>query len=397
MFFIVVVGGVTRLTESGLSITEWEPVKGILPPIGEEQWMVEWEKYRVTPEGVLTNSQIDLPAFKRIFYMEWAHRIAGRVLGVGFILPAAYFLATKKVGPNVRWKLLAIASGIGFQGFLGWYMVKSGLSEEILANNAVPRVSQYRLAMHLGAALLLYTGMMHTAIGIMRDWRFAMGGDRMTAGVPVNNLMNVLNQPQVRRFGRWASVVAGMVLFTAVSGAFVAGLDAGLIYNEFPLMGDSIVPPLEEMYDIRYAKKADGSDKWWRNVFENPTTVQFDHRAFATTTFLCVLSLPFLATRPVLRNLLPPKSVKWAKGAMHAGILQVTLGISTLIYLVPVPLAASHQAGSVVLLTAMLGLLGTLRRPSKIAKLWAAARQRGMDKNVLKNVKSGMERRVNIP
>jgi cytochrome c oxidase assembly protein subunit 15 len=135
-----------------------------------------------------------------------------------FILPAIYFVSRGKVGPNVRWKLLALAGGIGFQGFLGWYMVKSGLSEEILSTpGAVPRVSQYRLAMHLGAALLLYTGMVHTAIGINRDWKYAMGQGK-TAGVEVKNLMNVLDQPAVRRFGKWAGFVTAAVLFTAVSG-----------------------------------------------------------------------------------------------------------------------------------------------------------------------------------
>jgi cytochrome c oxidase assembly protein subunit 15 len=129
-----------------------------------------------------------------------------------------------KVGPNVRWKLLAIAGGIGFQGFLGWYMVSSGLSEEIMTTpGAVPRVSQYRLAMHLGAALLLYTGMLHTALSISKDWKYAMGQGK-TAGVEVKSLLDVLNQPSVRRFGKWASVVKGMVLFTAISGELLEGV-----------------------------------------------------------------------------------------------------------------------------------------------------------------------------
>jgi cytochrome c oxidase assembly protein subunit 15 len=148
-----------------------------------------------------------------------------------FILPAAYFLMKGKVGPNVRWKLLAIAGGIGFQGFLGWYMVKSGLSEEILATpGAVPRVSQYRLAMHLGAALLLYTGMLHTALSISKDWKYAMGQGK-SAGVESSSLLRILNQPSVRRYGKWAGVVTGMVLFTAVSGEFWTVLcDRGVVY-----------------------------------------------------------------------------------------------------------------------------------------------------------------------
>lgn len=223
VFFIIVVGGVTRLTESGLSITEWEPFTGIIPPISDAEWQVEWEKYRVTPEGVLMNSQLDIAAFKRIFYMEWAHRVAGRVLGVGFVLPALYFIARGKVGTKVKWKLGALALGIGFQGALGWYMVKSGLDDEILATpGAVPRVSQYRLAAHLGAALLLYVGMIHTAIGISRDWKFATG--KKLSGIQTGTQQegqvfeSLIRGATARRFGRFATLIGTMVLVTAVSG-----------------------------------------------------------------------------------------------------------------------------------------------------------------------------------
>ncbi|KAJ9107869.1 hypothetical protein QFC19_002775 [Naganishia cerealis] len=493
VFFIIVVGGVTRLTESGLSITEWEPVKGILPPIGEEQWQVEWDKYKVTPEGVMMNSGLDRESFKKIFYMEWAHRLAGRVLGVGgaessrlhrvrkrestsgddqllhgrlerretvpqapsrgalraagygsaterpgvvalfertdrrdslcpsseasplhhqfntnhvpltprFVLPAAYFLARGKVAPGTRWKLAAIAGGIGFQGALGWYMVKSGLDQDLFAQpGAVPRVSQYRLAAHLGAALVLYTGMVHTAHTIKRDWAYATGGEgTKVAGVlGTDRLASVLQHPAVKRFGKWSTVVGGMVLLTAISGAFVAGLDAGLIYNEFPTMGGRLMPPAEEMMDPRYAKAVDKSDTWWRNLLENPTTVQFDHRALAITTFTAVLSLPLLATRPGLRRLLPPSTITWAKAASAAAILQVTMGITTLLYLVPIPLAAAHQAGSVVLLTAMLGLAGSMKRPSALARAYKAARaQQQTSANALKHVDSTLKARVNTP
>ncbi len=160
------------------------------------------------------NSQLDMGSFKRIYYMEWAHRIAGRVLGVGFILPAAYFLIRRKVSPKVSLKLLAIASGIGFQGALGWYMVKSGLEpENFVEPGSVARVSQYRLAMHLGAALLLYTGMLHTAMGISRDWKFANGVKGYGVGDVERKWVGNLG-----RFRGWSRVVAGMVLLTAVSG-----------------------------------------------------------------------------------------------------------------------------------------------------------------------------------
>jgi cytochrome c oxidase assembly protein subunit 15 len=184
-------------------------------------------------------------------------------------------------------------------------MVKSGLDEELFTTpGAVPRVSQYRLAAHLGAALVLYTGMVHTANTIKRDWKYAMGGESVKiAGVTgADRLKALLDNPAVKRFGKWSTFVGGMVLLTAVSGeccgggannlahnalnttgAFVAGLDAGLIYNEFPTMGGRLMPPTEEMMDPRYAKAADKSDKWWRNLLENPTTVQFDHRALVSS------------------------------------------------------------------------------------------------------------------
>lgn len=183
---------------------------------------------------------------------------------------------------------------------------------------------------------------------------------------------------------------------SSFAGAFVAGLDAGLIYNEFPTMGGQLIPPTDELMDSRYAQATDKSDKWWRNMLENPTTVQFDHRALAITTFLSILSLPFIATRPGVRKHLPRAAIPAAKGAMHAAILQVTLGISTLLYLVPVPLAAAHQAGSVVLLTAMLVLAGTFRRPTKAAYAW---RQLNLLKNAptVKAVDSSLKARVNMP
>jgi cytochrome c oxidase assembly protein subunit 15 len=239
-------------------------------------------------------------------------------------------------------KLLAIGLGIGFQGALGWYMVQSGLEQEIIDTNAVPRVSQYRLAAHLSAALLLYVGMVSTAIGLRRDLRGAL--------------------PSPLAPKRLTHLALGMVFLTAVSGAFVAGLDAGLVYNEFPTMGGRLMPPTDELMDPRYAKQADRSDTWWRNLLENPVTAQFDHRVLATTTFCLLLSLPYFARRA------PADTRRWAKGVAAAAVAQVTLGITTLLYLVPTHVAATHQAGSVVLLTCLLGLAGTMRRPGRAAR-----------------------------
>lgn len=165
---------------------------------------------------------------------------------------------------------MLIGIGIGAQGVIGWYMVKSGLEQEIIDTKGVPRVSQYRLAAHLTAALLLYIGMLHTALGLRRDIKLSGGNDALWSA------------PAVRRYRGLVGLAGGMVLFTAVSGAFVAGLDAGLVYNEFPTMGGRLVPSTEELLDIRYAKRPDGGDRWWRNMLENPVTAQFDHRLFVS-------------------------------------------------------------------------------------------------------------------
>ncbi|WVR08700.1 hypothetical protein IAU60_005758 [Kwoniella sp. DSM 27419] len=319
VFGIVVIGGLTRLTESGLSIVEWQPITGILPPITKEEWDAEWEKYKVSPEGMI------------------------------FVLPTAYYLARYKLPGPIRTKLMLIGLGIGFQGFLGWWMVKSGLKQEIVENNSVPRVSQYRLATHLSAALLLYLGMLSTAIGIQRDAKFLKN--------PA--LVSEMALSSVKKF-RGLVHTAGMLVFcTIVTGAFVAGLDAGLVYNEFPYMGEGLVPPAEEMWDDKYVRT--GSDKIWRNMLENPVTAQFDHRA--TTTFGFILSLPFLVRRIPIAS-----TRRLANLTAGAAVAQVTLGISTLLYLVPVPLAAMHQAGSVVLLTCIMALAGSIRRPSRMLK-----------------------------
>ncbi|KZP13073.1 COX15-CtaA-domain-containing protein [Athelia psychrophila] len=365
VFAIVVVGGVTRLTESGLSITEWKPITGILPPLSRDDWNAEFDKYKATPEFKLMNHSMTLNEFKSIFYMEWGHRVLGRVIGVAFVVPLAYFYARKKLTRALPAKLTGLAVLIGFQGLLGWYMVKSGLEDSIMEDpNGVPRVSQYRLAAHLGTALLLYVGMLGTGIAVVRDWRWAHGGSWSGAA----GWKEVLSSARVRRFKGFSWALAGLVFLTALSGAFVAGLDAGLVYNEFPYMGERIVPPTDELFTPLYAKNADGSDLWWRNILENPTTVQFDHRAVSTYVATTLMFLHSL--RPSMRAILP----KVTRGSIHAAFamvnVQVVLGISTLLYLVPVPLAAAHQAGSVALLSTMVFLVGSLRRPGAAARAW---------------------------
>ncbi|KAL0242021.1 hypothetical protein I308_106195 [Cryptococcus tetragattii IND107] len=312
VFGIIVIGGLTRLTESGLSIVEWNPITGILPPITKEDWDTEWEN---------------------------------------FVLPTVYYLARYKLPRPLPTKLLLIGLGIGFQGVLGWWMVKSGLDEQIITDNSVPRVSQYRLAAHYSAAVALYLGMLSTAIGIQRDMKLAKN--------PA--IVSALNVRAVKKFRGLIHLSGMMVALTAVTGAFVAGLDAGLVYNEFPMMGDGLVPPKDELFDQRYARS--GSDKIWRNMLENPVTAQFDHRVLATTTFTILCTLPFAA-----RGLAFPAARRLAALTTAAAVTQVTLGISTLLYLVPIPLASMHQTGSVVLLTCIMALGGALRKPSKMIR-----------------------------
>ncbi|KAG8959186.1 Cytochrome c oxidase assembly protein cox15 [Tulasnella sp. 419] len=376
VFGVIVVGGVTRLTESGLSITEWKPFTGTIPPLSHKQWEEEFEKYKATPEFKLLNHQMTLPEFKRIFYMEWSHRILGRLIGLTYVIPFLYFLSSKRLTASLPTKLTGLACLLGFQGFLGWYMVKSGLEDSLMETpGAVPRVSQYRLAAHLGAALLLYAGMLGTGLSVLQDWKWAKATET-AANVQTHgaSLAKFLDTKVGRRFKFASWGILGLVFVTALSGAFVAGLDAGLLYNEFPLMGGRLAPPMDELFASAYAKNPDKSDLWWRNILENPTTVQFDHRCLAITTYFSTLALYVTIRRnAALRALLPPLTKRVVTGVFHAANLQVLLGISTLLYMVPIPLAAAHQAGSVVLLSCVVGLVSSLRRPGKVAQMWRRA------------------------
>lgn len=229
------------------------------------------------------NANITREEFKKIFFMEWGHRIAGRALGVLFVVPAIYYCARYKLPRGLPTTLAAIALGIAAQGAIGWYMVASGLKQEILDNKEVPRVSQYRLAAHLSAALALYIGMVYTAVSLRRDERLASLMRSGSEGfAKVDSLVTALNSPAVRKFRVAIGVLGAMVFVTAVTGAFVAGLDAGLVYNEFPMMGEGIMPPVNELLDPRYSKTADQSDLVWRNALENPVTAQFDHRVMVS-------------------------------------------------------------------------------------------------------------------
>ncbi|CAK5276053.1 unnamed protein product [Mycena citricolor] len=364
---VVVVGGVTRLTESGLSITEWKPITGVVPPMTQEAWEEEFTKYKATPEFKMLNHSISLEDFKRIFYMEWGHRVLGRLIGLVFVGPLIYFKATKKISTPLALKLGGLGLLIGAQGALGWYMVQSGLEDSIIENGAVPRVSHYRLAAHLSMAFALYIGMFSTGMAIIKDTKFVKNG--MAGGLSLTSFTEAMKHPITKRFKTLSWAMTGLVLLTVLSGVFVAGLDAGLVYNEWPLMGGRLVPPTDELFSPHYAKNADKSDLWW-NVLENPTTVQFNHRMLATTTYTGIALLFAQTFRPAWKQIVPPLAITGVRAAFAMANIQVLLGITTLIHLVPVPLAAAHQAGSLLLLTAMLQLLIALRRPGAAAQAW---------------------------
>lgn len=326
--------------------------------------MSEFDKYRASPEFKLLNPNMDLSEFKKIYYMEWAHRQWGRFVGLSFVIPAVYFVARRKVSANMSLRLLGIAGLIGTQGAIGWWMVKSGLRDDFFAPGSHPRVSQYRLTAHLGAAFLCYTAMLWNGLSILRDQRILADPARS------NQSFLRYSSPQLSIFRKSVAGLALLVFTTAMSGGLVAGLDAGLIYNEFPYMGTGLTPPKAELFDKFYSRRPDRSDLWWRNMLENPSTVQLDHRILATTTFTAIMALwAYSRFSPVVRAKLPKAGKKGMLGVVHLVTLQVILGISTLIYLVPIPLAAAHQAGSLALLTGVLVLGNRIWIPKRSLRL----------------------------
>lgn len=332
VFSMVILGGVTRLTRSGLSMTDWK-FSGQLPPLTDEEWAQEFEKYKQSPEYKRINKGMSLEDFKFIYWMEYAHRMWGRALGIMFALPFSYFLRKGYITLRLGMRLSALfALGAG-QGLIGWWMVKSGL-EEPESEYSEPRVSPYRLAAHLTSAFVIYCGLLWTALSVVMP------------EPPAESLAWVHGAAKVKRLAIPVSLLVGV---TAVSGAFVAGNDAGRAYNTFPKMGDTWIPD-----DVLSMKPL------LRNFFENTSTVQLDHRILATATLASICGL-WWATRkldihPAVRSLI-------GSTVGMAG-LQVTLGISTLLSYVPVSLGAAHQAGALTLLTLMILLTHTLRRPS---------------------------------
>ncbi|XP_075279644.1 LOW QUALITY PROTEIN: heme A synthase COX15 [Opisthocomus hoazin] len=327
----VVLGGVTRLTESGLSMVDWHLVKEMKPPRTQQEWEAEFQKYQQFPEFKILNRDMTLTEFKFIWYMEYSHRMWGRGVGLAYILPAAYFWRKGWLSRPMKGRVLALCGLVCFQGVLGWYMVKSGLEEKPDSYD-IPRVSQYRLAAHLGSALVLYAASLWTGLSLL---------------LPRHKLPET---HQLLRLRQFAHGTTALIFLTALSGAFVAGLDAGLVYNSFPKMGQRWIP--DDLLAF---------SPMLRNIFENPTTVQFDHRILGITTVTAVAALYLFS----LQIPLPRRARTAVTSLLAVACVQVGLGIGTLLLYVPMPLAATHQSGSLVLLSVALWLMTELRRVPK--------------------------------
>lgn len=307
IFGMILLGGVTRLTDSGLSMVEWNPIMGTIPPLSEQDWQVAFDKYKQYPEFQKINYTMDLAGFKVIFMYEYLHRVLGRLIGLLYFLPLVFFWVRGMVRRELTPRLVLLFVLGGCQGLLGWYMVKSGLVDR-------PDVSQYRLTAHLGLAVAVYAYMVWLIL-------------RMTAATrPIPPL------PSWRPLG-----LVGLIYLMILSGGFVAGTDAGYSYPTWPLMGDSFVPP---------ALYADG----WISAFEQVTTIQFNHRMLAYCIVLVVVIV-------AVRNLMMTQDKRVRMGVyllLAALTVQVVLGISALLTHIAVPVAAAHQSGAVLLLTATL-------------------------------------------
>jgi cytochrome c oxidase assembly protein subunit 15 len=307
LFVLVLVGGATRLTGSGLSITEWKPIHGVIPPIGAQEWQEEFELYKRIPQYEQVNKGMTVDEFKTIFWWEWAHRLIARSIGFVFAVPLAFFWLTGRIERKMRWPLVGLLALGGFQGFIGWWMVSSGLAERV-------SVSQYRLATHLTIACLIFAG----TVWLMRALAPHSDDEAPTQGSR-----------------RMAGIIAGMAIFQIYLGALVAGLHAGFTYNTWPLMDGAVVPGGLFL-----------QQPWWINLFENPKTVQFVHRIGAYVLFALALVHLIASLRAA------PETTHARRALVLFGLvcLQATIGILTLIWQVPLGWALAHQGGALVVL-----------------------------------------------
>lgn len=331
VFVAVAVGGITRLTESGLSITEWKPVSGALPPSGDAAWAAEFSKFQQIPQASSTHAGISMSQFKWIYWWEWFHRNVARTVGLVFAIPWLLFMVQGRIPRQLRARLTALPFLTVCQGALGWYMVQSGLVERV-------SVSASRLSAHLGLAL----GILAVSVWTYSELRERSAAERGDV---------VRTSPNWRRALLGATALLGI---TVLSGGFVAGLRGGRIFNEFPLMGGQVVPPGYGMLT-----------PWWSNAFENPAAAQFHHRLLAILVTALVLTLAWRARRALL-----PAPVQRAVFAFGTVItVQLVLGITTLLLAVPVPLGVLHQFTGVLALTA--ALIATQRAVASAAVVTA--------------------------
>jgi len=317
LFSLVLVGGATRVTDSGLSITEWNLVFGILPPLSMESWLLEFEKYKKIPEYTLINYQMNLSEFKVIYLWEWGHRFLARIVGLTAFVPFIYFLIMKNLTKSQILKSTTIIFLIGLQGYIGWYMVQSGLTERV-------DVSQYRLAIHLLMAFII----------IYISWLLLF------------NVLELKGSKIMTSYKIWTTFFIGIIFIQIFIGGFVSGLDAGLIYPTWPLMGETIVP-------LDYWK----SDLWLLNFFENRSNIQFNHRFFGYLIFLFSLFNMFL-----FRN--KTDLFKLSLIIVIIVFLQISLGILSILFYMPWQIALSHQFLALVLFS-LSSLLGYLSFNSK--------------------------------
>ncbi len=317
---MVLVGGATRLTESGLSIVEWKPVTGALPPLGETAWTQAFDAYKRIPQYRQMNAGMSLDEFKTIFWWEWSHRLLGRVIGIAYLLPFLWFLWRGGLGGELKRRLWGIFALGALQGAVGWWMVASGLSERV-------EVSQYRLATHLVLALLIFAGIV---------WTLRRLGESAPSSAPPRLKISAI-------------VLLALTFVQLYLGALVAGLRAGKIYNTWPDIDGGFIPSAARLFfDV----------PWWLNLFENTLTVQFEHRMVAYTLFALAVwhaidAARSRATRPVIDGAL------WLLGIVT---LQATLGILTLLNQAPMDLALTHQAVAIIVLTLAVSQVERLTR-----------------------------------
>ena len=306
---MVLVGGATRLTESGLSIVEWKPITGTLPPLSETQWLQAFEGYQAIPQYRELNAGMSLAEFKTIFWWEWSHRLLGRVIGVAYLLPFLWFLWRGILTAELKRRLWVIFGLGALQGAVGWWMVASGLSQRV-------EVSQYRLAAHLVLALLIFAAIV---------WTLRRMGGRSPAVAP-------------RRLRVTSMVLLALTFLQIYFGALVAGLRAGRVYNTWPEIDGGLIPSSGRLFF---------EQPWWRNLFDNALTVQFEHRM----TAYGLLALALLHAIDATRSRLNGAAISGAWWLAAAVILQAMLGILTLLHQVPIDLALAHQAMAIVVLT----------------------------------------------